>query len=119
IIGSERLDAPGVSAANAALLETASAKMATKDFSCMVLSLSRIRIVLLASALTAVAPCAFPAPPKSHDEALSALSNPETTTRLEAIVWLANYGTMSDAPRLHERLRDESAIVRAYAEQGL
>ena len=85
----------------------------------MVLSLSRIRIVLLASALTVFAPCAFPAPPQSHGEAVSALSNPETTTRLEAIVWLANYGTMSDAARLHERLRDESAIVREYAERGL
>jgi tetratricopeptide (TPR) repeat protein len=85
----------------------------------MVLSLSRIRILLLASALTAGAPCAFPAPPTSHREALSALANPETTTRLEAIVWLANYGTMADAPRLHERLRDESGIVREYAEQGL
>ena len=83
------------------------------------LSLSRLRILLLASALTAAPPCAFPAPPNSHAEALSALSNPETTIRLEAIVWLANYGTMSDAPRLHERLRDESAIVRDYAERGL
>ena len=26
---------------------------------------------------------------------------------------------MADAPRLHERLRDESAIVRDYAERGL
>lgn len=38
---------------------------------------------------------------------------------MEAIVWLASHGTMADAPRLHERLRDESAIVRDYAEQGL
>jgi tetratricopeptide (TPR) repeat protein len=93
--------------------------MVSADFIFMVLSLSRIRIVLLASALTVLAPCAFPAPPASHAEALSALANPETTLRLEAIVWLANYGTMADATRLHERLRDESAIVRDYAEQGL
>jgi len=38
---------------------------------------------------------------------------------MEAIVWLANYGGMTDAPLLHERLRDESAIVREYAERGL
>ena len=43
----------------------------------------------------------------------------ETTVRMEAIVWLANYGAMTDAPLLHERLRDESAMVRDYAEQGL
>jgi len=35
------------------------------------------------------------------------------------VVWLANRGTMSDAPLLHQRLRDESAFVRGYAEQGL
>ncbi|MBV9192094.1 MAG: tetratricopeptide repeat protein [Betaproteobacteria bacterium] len=64
-------------------------------------------------------PCAFPAPPKSHTEAISALSNPEVAIRLEAIAWLADYGTMSDAPRLHERLRDEDPTVRDYAEQGL
>lgn len=81
------------------------------------LSLSRTRIVLLA--LTLIAPCAFPAPPRSHAEALTALAGEDTSVRLEAIVWLANYGTMADAGLLHERLRDESAIVRDYAEQGL
>ena len=81
------------------------------------LSLSRTRILLLA--LTLIAPCAFPAPPKSHAEALTALAGEDTTVRLEAIVWLANYGSMADASLLHERLRDESAIVRDYAEQGL
>jgi len=34
-------------------------------------------------------------------------------------VWLANRGGMADAPLLHERLRDESAFVRSFAEQGL
>ncbi|MDF3010250.1 MAG: hypothetical protein K0S03_1046, partial [Burkholderiales bacterium] len=33
--------------------------------------------------------------------------------------WIANRGAMSDAPLLHERLRDESPFVRAYAERGL
>jgi len=39
--------------------------------------------------------------------------------RAEAVVWLANRGAMSDAPLLHQRLRDESGLVRSYAEQGL
>ena len=40
-------------------------------------------------------------------------------TRAEAVVWIANRGAMSDAPLLHQRLRDESGLVRSYAEQGL
>ena len=35
------------------------------------------------------------------------------------MVWIANRGSMADAPLLHERLRDESAFVRSFAEQGL
>ena len=89
------------------------------DFKFMVLSLSRIRIVLLAAALTLAAAPAFPEPAKSRGEALAALANAETTVRMEAIVWLANHGGMSDAPLLHERLRDESGAVREYAERGL
>ena len=34
-------------------------------------------------------------------------------------MWLANRGDMADAALLHERLRDESAFVRGFAEQGL
>jgi tetratricopeptide (TPR) repeat protein len=62
---------------------------------------------------------AFPEPPKSRGEALKALASPETTTRAEAVVWIANRGAMGDAPLLHQRLRDESGLVRSYAEQGL
>ena len=76
-------------------------------------------MVLLASALTLVAAPAFPEPPKSRAAALTALSSAEATARMAAIVWLANYGNMADAPLLHERLRDESASVREYAEDGL
>jgi tetratricopeptide (TPR) repeat protein len=76
-------------------------------------------MVLLLAALTAAAPPAFPEPPKSRAEALAALNNPDTATRAEAVVWIANRGTMADAPLLHERLRDESAFVRGFAEQGL
>jgi tetratricopeptide (TPR) repeat protein len=61
-------------------------------------------MVLLAAALTAAVPPAFPQPPQ---------------TRAEAVVWLANRGAMEDAPLLHERLRDESSFVRGFAEQGL
>ena len=69
--------------------------------------------------LTAAVFPAFPEPPKSRAEALKALASAETTRRAEAVVWLANRGAMSDAPLLHQRLRDESGLVRSYAEQGL
>lgn len=62
---------------------------------------------------------AFPEAPKSRGDALKALASRDTTTRAEAVVWLANRGAMSDAPLLHQRLRDESGLVRSYAEQGL
>src|SRR2546426_1931943 len=93
--------------------------IASADLKFMMLSLSRIRIVLLAAALTLAAAPAFPEPPKSRGEALTALASAETTVRMEAIVWVANHGGMSDAPLLHERLRDESALVRDYAERAL
>jgi tetratricopeptide (TPR) repeat protein len=76
-------------------------------------------MVLLVTALTLAAPAAFPEPPRSRAEALAALKNADTATRAEAVVWIANRGTMADAPLLHERLRDESAFVRSFAEQGL
>lgn len=76
-------------------------------------------MVLLVTALTTAAPPAFPEPPKSRAEALAALKNADTATRAEGVVWIANRGTMADAPLLHERLRDESAFVRNFAEQGL
>ena len=76
-------------------------------------------MVLLVAALTAAAPPAFPEPPRPRAEALSALKNTDTATRAEAVVWVANHGDMADAPLLHERLRDESAFVRQFAEQGL
>lgn len=76
-------------------------------------------MVLLALVLTAAATAAFPQPPQTRSEALSALQSPDTATRAEAVVWLANRGSMADAALLHERLRDESAFVRSFAEQGL
>jgi len=77
------------------------------------------RTVLLAAMLTAAAPAAFPEPPKARAEALAALASADAATRAEAVVWLANHGAMADARLLHERLRDESAFVRGFAEQGL
>jgi hypothetical protein len=77
----------------------------------------QIRIVLLA-VLTAAAATAFPEP-KSRQEALAALGSADAAARADAVVWIANRGGMDDAPLLHERLRDESAFVRGFAEQGL
>ena len=76
-------------------------------------------MVLLAAALTAGAPAAFPQPPQTRAEALGALQGPDAARRAEAVAWLANRGGMQDAPLLHERLRDESSFVRGFAEQGL
>ena len=77
------------------------------------------RILLLAAALTAAAAPAFPAPPQTREEALTALRHADAATRAEAVVWIANRGGPADAPLLHERLRDESPFVRGFAEQGL
>ena len=85
----------------------------------MTLPVSTVVMVLLAAALTAVAPAAFPQPPQGRAEALAALKNPDAARRAEAVVWIANHGAMADAALLHERLRDESAFVRQFAEQGL
>jgi tetratricopeptide (TPR) repeat protein len=75
--------------------------------------------ILLFALLTAAAAPAFPAPPQSREQALQFLASPDAATRAEAVVWLANRGGMADAALLHERLRDESAFVRGFAEQGL
>jgi tetratricopeptide (TPR) repeat protein len=75
---------------------------------------------ILFALLTAVAAAAFPQPlAQSRDEALKSLASTDAATRAEAVVWIANRGAMSDAGLLHERLRDESGLVRSYAEQGL
>jgi len=76
-------------------------------------------MLLLTVVLTTAAPAVFPAPPQSRGEALQGLRSADAAARAEAIVWLANLGTMADAPLLDARLRDESAFVRGFAEQGL
>ena len=80
---------------------------------------SKLFTVFVAAILTAAAPAAFPEPPATREQALTALKSADAATRAEAVVWLANRGGMADAPLLHERLRDESAFVRGFAEQGL
>ena len=50
---------------------------------------------------------------------MAALEHAQTERRAEAVVWIANQGGMEDQPLLLKRLRDESAFVRGYAEQGL
>ena len=72
----------------------------------------------MAATLTCAAPPAFPAP-QTRDEALADLEHAITERRAEAVVWLANRGSMADQPRLLARLRDESPFVRGFAEQGL
>ena len=79
---------------------------------------SGLRILLFATLTLGAAP-AFPEPPQSREEALRSLASQDAATRAEAVVWIANRGGMDDAPLLHERLRDESAFVRQFAEQGL
>jgi len=79
---------------------------------------STLRLLVIAM-LTAAAAPAFPEPPRSREEALGALQHADAATRAEAVAWIANRGSMADAPLLHERLRDESAFVRGFAEQGL
>ncbi len=78
-----------------------------------------MRMLLLALALTAAAAPAFPEPPRSRGQALAALRSDDAATRAEAVVWIANRGAAADEGLLHERLRDESAFVRSYAEQAL
>ncbi|MDH3318878.1 MAG: tetratricopeptide repeat protein [Betaproteobacteria bacterium] len=79
----------------------------------------RTLILTTALALVLAAGSAFPAPPATRDEALAALEHPVTERRAEAVVWVANHGSMVDAGLLVKRLRDESLFVRGYAEQGL
>jgi tetratricopeptide (TPR) repeat protein len=78
-----------------------------------------LRSLLLACALTAASAPAFPEPPHSRGEALQALASADAATRAEAVVWIANRGSMKDASLLHDRLRDESPFVRGFAERGL
>jgi tetratricopeptide (TPR) repeat protein len=74
---------------------------------------------ILVAALTVTAAPSFPQALNSREEALAALKSPDAATRAEGVVWIANRGGPSDDGLLHERLRDESGLVRSYAEQAL
>ena len=77
-----------------------------------------LRIILVAT-LTLIAASAFPEGFKSREEALAALASPQEATRAEAVVWIARHGAAADTAPLYERLRDDSPVVRSYAEQAL
>jgi tetratricopeptide (TPR) repeat protein len=74
---------------------------------------------LLLATLTLAASLAFPQAPSSRAEALEARASADTARRATSVVWIAQRGTEADAGLLHERLRDESGLVRAYAERAL
>src|SRR5688572_22196083 len=78
-----------------------------------------IAAALVSTVLTGVAPAAFPQAPASRAQALAGLKHADAAQRGEAVAWIAAHGAMADAGLLHERLRDDSPLVRAYAEQGL
>jgi tetratricopeptide (TPR) repeat protein len=80
----------------------------------------RLRQVAAAVALAALSVLALPAAADmSHDEALHALDNGDAGQRREAVLALGERGTMQDADRLIEALRDDDASVRALAEQSV
>jgi len=69
--------------------------------------------------LTLHAASAFPAPPADRGAALAELGADDPARRAEAIAWIANHGATGDAELLYPRLRDDSALVRSYAESAL
>jgi tetratricopeptide (TPR) repeat protein len=68
--------------------------------------------------LTLYAAPAFPAP-ADRGAALAQLDAGEPARRAEAITWIADHGTPGDSELLYPRLRDNSALVRSYAESAL
>jgi tetratricopeptide (TPR) repeat protein len=84
-------------------------------------SLDEVRLlqILLLAVLTALAAPAFPQAPQSRQEALAGLASADAGARAAAVVWIARHGAEPDAGPLYERLTDESATVRGYAEQAL
>jgi tetratricopeptide (TPR) repeat protein len=75
--------------------------------------------ILLLAALTALAAPAFPQTPGSRQEALAALASADAAARAAAVVWIAQHGASADAAHLYDRLRDDNARVRNFAEQAL
>ena len=78
--------------------------------------------VLLCAALlglTLRAEPAFPSPPADRGAALAELDAADPARRAEAIAWIANHGAAGDTELLYPKLRDDSALVRSYAETAL
>ena len=57
--------------------------------------------------------------PALRQQALKAIKHPEPTLRREGVARLGEVGTMADAQRLFDRLRDDDAPVRQLAEAAL
>jgi tetratricopeptide (TPR) repeat protein len=51
--------------------------------------------------------------------AIAALATADAAARAAAVVWIAQHGAAEDAGRLYDRLRDDDARVRNFAEQAL
>lgn len=81
--------------------------------------MSGILHLAAAIALTLAAASAFPSPPASREQALADLKSPVAERRAEAVGWVASHGSMQDTGLLAKHLRDASALVRDFAEQGL
>jgi tetratricopeptide (TPR) repeat protein len=79
---------------------------------------SLVKMMVFATITLAAVP-AFPQILNSREEALAALGNPDPARRAEGVVWIARQGGAADDAPLYERLRDESPMVRSFAEQAL
>jgi tetratricopeptide (TPR) repeat protein len=73
---------------------------------------------VLVATLTCAPLAAFPQV-ENRQQAVAGLSHRDAAVRTNALIWLAEQGTMADQPRMLERLRDADAQVRAIAEQAL
>ena len=78
----------------------------------------RLRLLGWTLAAALVAGTAHAAP-LTHAQALAALNGADTSTRLAGVDRLAEIGTMSDANRLFDRLRDSDAQVRELSSLAL
>ena len=75
--------------------------------------------LVMALALALCAPAQSAEKFATRAQALKAVEDPDPGVRLLAIERLAAIGTMADADRLADRLGDEAAPVRQYAEMAL
>jgi tetratricopeptide (TPR) repeat protein len=59
------------------------------------------------------------ASPGSRQEALRSLGSADAAARAAGVAWIARNGAEADAAPLYDRLRDDSPMVRSFAEQAL